>query len=308
MTDQPVGSKRERSELPTPQRLKVDEVLMLDPDAKNAFVLCTHPATSDKAIVCVNKQPWSEADLHVLLEEGDTELEEFHRNDKFSKYRARPPPRANEALVTLICPANEIDVAKYSQQERFVVRESAATYATVTKPHIESVPAKQTAWVRAILKREAEMDVLLYEDEHCMLLPDTKWDRKDVSALYTLAILKDERIKSLRDLNGSHVAALRTIREGCYAEVRRRFGVPSSKLRAYFHYLPSFWHAHIHFAALSCPAMGASLSAGKAVLLDDVIDCLERDGRHFEMASITFVVGARDALCTKLREAAAIVE
>ena len=41
-------------------RAQVNEVLMLDPDAKSAFVLCTDPSTNDKAVVCVNKQPWSE--------------------------------------------------------------------------------------------------------------------------------------------------------------------------------------------------------------------------------------------------------
>ena len=105
---------------PTPSRLKVDEVLMNDPDGKSAFVLATHPATGERAVVLVNKTAWTEKDMRMLLEEEGTELAEFHRNDKFSKFRARPPPAANEALLTLICPANEYDVAKYSSQERYV--------------------------------------------------------------------------------------------------------------------------------------------------------------------------------------------
>ena len=48
-------------------------------------------------------------------------------------------------------------------QERFVVREDAASYKKVTEPYVAAIPPKQTAWVRAILQREAEMDVLLYE-------------------------------------------------------------------------------------------------------------------------------------------------
>ena len=46
-------------------RSQVDEVLMLDPDGKNAFVLCTHPHTSEKAVVCVNKQPWNEVRCRI---------------------------------------------------------------------------------------------------------------------------------------------------------------------------------------------------------------------------------------------------
>ena len=50
-----------------------------------------------------------------------------------------------------------------------------------------------------------------------MLLPDTKWDRKDASALYTLAILKDPALKSVRDLRGAHVPMLKQLRAGVLA-------------------------------------------------------------------------------------------
>ena len=94
----------------------------------------------------------------------------------------------------------------------------------------------------------------MYEDDGCMLLPDTKWDRKDASALYTLAILKDSAIRSVRDLTGAHVPMLRALRDGVLAELRKRFGVRPDQLRCYMHYLPSFWHAHIHFAGARAAA------------------------------------------------------
>ena len=54
--------------------------------------------------------------------------------------------------------------------------------------------------------------------------------------------------------------------------------------------------------------MGASTAAGKAILLDDVIDRLDSDGEHFARCALTFVVGARDALYPKLRAAGAIAD
>ena len=45
---------------------------------------------------------------------------------------------------------------------------------------------------------QAEMESLLYENDHAMLLPDTKWDGKDESAMYTLAILRDVTLRSVR--------------------------------------------------------------------------------------------------------------
>ena len=295
-------SKRPLEEV-VPSGLTVESMLMNDPDGKSTFVLCSEPSSGEKAVVVLAKKAWTEAAARLVLETSDTTLNEFHRNDKFSKYTAQPPVDANEVDITLICPANEIDIAKYSQQERHLVRETPEIYAQATLPFVAALPPKQTAWVRAILAREKEMEVLLYEDDGCMLLPDTKWDRKDASALYTLAILKDPALKSVRDLRGAHVPMLKQLRAGVLAELGRRYGARADQVRAYMHYLPSFWMAHIHFSVLTCPALGASTSVGKAILLDDIIDWLERDPDHFATANLTFAVGERDPLFAKLEEA-----
>ena len=245
-------SKRPLEEV-MPSGLTVESVLMNDPDGKSTFVLCSEPSSGEKAVVVLAKKAWTEAAARRVLETSDTTLNEFHRNDKFSKYTAQPPVDANEVDITLICPANEIDIAKYSQQERHLVRETPEIYAQATLPFVAALPPKQTAWVRAILAREKEMEVLLYEDDGCMLLPDTKWDRKDASALYTLAILKDPALKSVRDLRGAHVPMLKQLRAGVLAELRRRYGARADQVRAYMHYLPSFWMAHIHFRCSRAP-------------------------------------------------------
>ena len=300
-------SKRPLEEV-VPSGLTVESVLMNDPDIKSTFVLCTDKTSGEKAVVVLAKKAWTEPAVRRVLTTSDTALHEFHRNDKFSKYTAIPATtqtlgNANEVDITLICPANEIDIAKYSQQERHLVRETPEIYAQATLPFVAALPPKQTAWVRAILDREKEMEVLLYEDDGCMLLPDTKWDRKDASALYTLAILKDPALKSVRDLRGAHVPMLKQLRAGVLAELGRRYGARADQVRAYMHYLPSFWMAHIHFSVLTCPALGASTSVGKAILLDDIIDWLERDPEHFATANLTFAVGERDPLFAKLEEA-----
>ena len=73
------------------------------------------------------------------------------------------------------------------------------------------------------------------------------------------------------------------------------------------HYLPSFWMAHIHFAVLTCPTLGGTTAVGKAILLDDILDALQKDGDHFATASLTYVVGERDPLFAKLVVAGAVV-
>jgi m7GpppX diphosphatase len=46
-----------------------------------------------------------------------------------------------------------------------------------------------------------------------VLLPDLKWDRKQVEDLYLLAIVRQTGIKSLRDLKSCHVPLLKNIRD-----------------------------------------------------------------------------------------------
>lgn len=218
------------------------------------------------------------------------------------------PVQANPVEMMVICPANDVDVAKYSEQRRSLVRETPSVYASVTLPFVQALPEAQTAWVRAILSKEQEADKILYEDDIGMLLPDTKWtDEDDLRSMHTLALLKDTAVRSVRDLTGAHLQPLKQLRAGVYAELLRRYNLRPDQVRAYVHYLPSFWMAHIHFAALTCPRLGMRTCTGKAILLDDIIDALERDASHFQTSSITYVVGERDDLYARLVQAGVLV-
>eukprot|EP00967_Tisochrysis_lutea_P133101 scaffold233065_cov36-Tisochrysis_lutea.AAC.3 len=299
----------EEASPPVPQGLELVRILSNDPEGKAAVVLCTAPRPGEPAadaIVMLAKKPWSDADVQSIVEGKGTQLSEFHRNDKFSKYHAQPPAPMNEVAITFICPANEIDITKYTRQRRHVVRETPEIYATATAPFVSELPASQLAWVQAIMDRQAEMDRLLYEDSGAMMVPDTKWDLKDPETLYTLAIFKDRDIKSVRDLRGCHIEMLKTLRAGALAELKERYGVSPSSLRVYMHYLPSFWWGHVHFASLTCPAMSVTTSVGKAILLDDIIDNLQRDPEHYQNTSLTMVVGEGEPLFTHLCKAGAM--
>ena len=70
-------------------------------------------------------------------------------------------------------------------------------------------------WVYNILEKKTEADRIVYEDPSpdtgFILLPDMKWNRKDISALYLQAIVHTHGIKSLRDLDKSSLPLLRNI-------------------------------------------------------------------------------------------------
>lgn len=72
-------------------------------------------------------------------------------------------------------------------------------------------------WVYNILNKETEADRIVFEDtcpdSGFILLPDMKWDRKDMDALYLQALVHRRDILSLRDLDQRHLPLLKNILE-----------------------------------------------------------------------------------------------
>ena len=68
-----------------------------------------------------------------------------------------------------------------------------------------------------ILDKKKESDRIVFEDtdpeKGFILLPDMKWDRKDLNSLYLVAIVTKHGLKSLRDLDKDALPLLKNIRE-----------------------------------------------------------------------------------------------
>ena len=65
------------------------------------------------------------------------------------------------------------------------------------------------------MDKKTESERIVYEDPDpqngFILLPDMKWDGKTIESLYLVAIVHKHGIKSLRDLDESHLPLLRNI-------------------------------------------------------------------------------------------------
>lgn len=119
--------------------------------------------------------------------------------------------------------------------------------------------------------------------------------------LYLIAICHRRGIRSLRDLTPEHLPLLRNIlREGQEA-ILQRYQVKGDQLRVYLHYLPSYYHLHVHFTALGFEAPGTGVE--RAHLLADVIQNLECDPDHYQRRALTFALRADDPLLRLLQEA-----
>ena len=153
----------------------------------------------------------------------------------------QPPAALNEITVDVVRPATEWHVSKYSAQRRVLIRETPAIHAEVTAPYVASIPEKRISWVYNILDGKKEQDLIVHQDDKFVLLPDSKWDRKDMASMYVLAIIKQRGIRSLRDLRGEHLPLLRHIQSASLEAIRKEYGSAANTVRAYVHYLPSFW-------------------------------------------------------------------
>lgn len=83
--------------------------------------------------------------------------------------------------------------------------------------------------------------------------------------------------------------------------ILKRYQVTGDRLRVYLHYLPSYYHLHVHFTALGFEAPGSGVE--RAHLLAQVIENLECDPKHYQQRTLTFALRTDDPLLQLLQKA-----
>lgn len=116
-------------------------------------------------------------------------------------------------------------------------------------------------WVDNILEHKAEQDKIIYEDKDketgFIMLPDLKWDGSPESL--NVLVLSLKRIKSIRELNASHLPLLKNIRDTGIDIIRKNYNVPADRLRLYLHYRPSYYHLHVHITYIMYDSPGKNI-------------------------------------------------
>ncbi|KAM4732257.1 m7GpppX diphosphatase [Anableps anableps] len=272
-------------------------------DSAREKIMFVHGKIDDRdAVVVLEKTPIREDSLAELFSGSKLRLE--MRNDIYSSYRLQAPPHLNEIKTTVVCPATEKHVKKYQRQESFLVEETGEDYRSVTLPYIQE-QSLSLQWVYNILERKAEADRIVHDDPDpevgFVLLPDLKWDQKQVDDLYLIAIARQKDIKSLRDLSSQHLPLLQNIFQRGKEAILQRYNLPTRKLRVYLHYQPSYYHLHVHFTKLGYDAPGCGVE--RAHLLSDVIQNLQTDPQFYKTRTLCFPLRADDGLLGRFQEA-----
>ncbi|MBW0479769.1 hypothetical protein O181_019484 [Austropuccinia psidii MF-1] len=196
----------------------------------------------------------------------------------------RPAYQENpDVKLSLIVPATELHIRKYSKQTQKIIRETPELYKSVVLPYIQSTPSTRLSWLHNILNHQTESERIIYEDPSptngFMIIPDLKWDQTTHSSLYLLCIVRDGSIRSLRDLRSKHLPILHAIRSKATQAIEEKYNVPTKELRLFVHYQPSYYHFHVHITHVDHIGF-QGIAVGQAHLLDEIIDNLELDAEN----------------------------
>ncbi|GAV04982.1 hypothetical protein RvY_15176 [Ramazzottius varieornatus] len=278
------------------ERFKFTKLLKADPSRKTAFVQGTFDDGSD-AMIILEKLAF-ESDSMEKMFQSEALGQLAFKNDVYHNYLLNLDPKFNATKATLIYPAAQSHFEKHMPQIMHIVNETAEDYRDVTEPYLKTSKRFDTKWVDNILDHEKETERIVFEDPDpetgFVLLPDLKWDGSNVDSLYLVALVHKRGIHSIRDLRGFHLPMLQKIQDEGLSAIKKKYGLPPSHVRAYFHYQPTFYHLHIHFSNVLFDAPGRN--AEKAHMLSMVISNLTMNSEYFTQATIPFMLGEKDPL------------
>ncbi|PWW72188.1 scavenger mRNA decapping enzyme [Tuber magnatum] len=281
---------------------------VLNQDTKTKVVNLLGEIESTPAILIAEKTAFNITGTHLTKFSHDLHLPKvslIDRNDIYHSFLATQNSEYGEVRLTLIFPATETHIRKYTHQELRVVVETPEIYRELVKPYVEEKRGNgRLDWVYNILEYKSEKESVIVEDtddvEGFMLLPDLKWDRKTMASMYTMAILRRRDITSLRDLKKKHVPWLKSLgRRIAKAICEKYSGIEPDQIQIYAHYQPSYYHFHLHAVSVSHDG-GLGQAAGKAFLLGNLISWLESLGGDEEVGledvELTYSLGGGSEL------------
>ncbi|KAJ4460281.1 putative Scavenger mRNA decapping enzyme [Paratrimastix pyriformis] len=280
-------------------QLKFVRVHNLLPETNSLYITCSmrDSPEQENVLLIVQHAAWSTDAPRILVEGGleglmpGTISQQLQHNQKYYQYLVHAAPSVVPLKVQMIYPASKSDFDKYAPVERIHVRETAALYQRCTKPWIaEKLATDNIQWVANILEGRAEQERLIYSDPDettgFVLAPDTKWDQVNMQSLYCLGISRMRGIATLRDLTGAHLPLLEKMASEGRRRIQAKYGVAPESILCFVHYLPSFFHFHVHYVSTGFYLQAAS----RSLLLEDIIDALRADPDHFQKCALSLVL------------------
>lgn len=285
------------------QNLKVRKMINESITNKTITFLATYE--NKDAVLRLEVSPFDESVTKKALVSSDLISKLDFNNDIYSNYMLQSSAVLNDIKATVVYPANDKVLAKYSHDETVLFSESPETYARVVEPFIKKMlkdDPDQNKWLHNILAGQSEADRVVYDDPDpktgFMLVPDLKCtsDEKDV---HVVAIVRRTDLRSLRDLNDKHLDLLKNILTKGTEAMLIKYKNAKGKLRTYIHYHPSFYHFHVHFRLVD---PSDYISTDRDNLLSTVISNITIKKDYYKKATLTYPLSQSKALFTELKK------
>lgn len=305
----PIPSKSESSPQ-TPlefKKLKISHVI--DDSISSKTITFQGTYDGEVAVIRLEKTLFDEAAMKKALGNDKTSSTLDFANDVYSSYLLNPsggPGSLNDIKATVICPANETVLAKYSRADMIFYSETPDSYLKVVEPFIEDKVTNEkdyNQWVFNILDGKAEVDRIILNDPDpdsgFVIAPNLK-STGDEQDIRLVAICHRRDIRSLRDLNGEHLILLKNILTKGTKAIKAKYKKSKGHLRSYVHYHPSFYHFHVHFRMIDPSDYESS---DRDNLLSTIINNISLQKDYYQKSTLTYPLSKNTALYQKLKSA-----
>ncbi|KAI0986302.1 hypothetical protein GJ496_010609 [Pomphorhynchus laevis] len=270
-----------------------------------------------QAILLLEKTAFEEADVNkyfneFCLEQADN-IKKTLENDVYTTFILKATGEKAEHInicdlkITAICPATEAHITKYSQSDIYFVSESEETFQDVVKPYFD-VCQLSSRWIDNLLDQEANNNLphgeeFYYNDTDqingFVVMKDYKWDGVNKDNFHIIALARHPALQSIRDLRGEHSNLIENMLEKTFEVIKDILNIPSSKVKAYFHYPPSFYRLHIHFTSIIQDNIGdGGLCRSRLAL--DVLDNIKMNPNFYKERRIHYTITKSHPLFDKL--------
>jgi m7GpppX diphosphatase len=105
----------------------------------------------------------------------------------------------------------------------------------------------------------------------------------------------------LRDLTGSHLGFLTSLRDRCLQVIKDEYKLTWRDVRMLVHCQPSYYHFHVHIIHVEVKGLSGTM-VGQCHLLDDIIDNLETDPDYYKKKTLRYALNVLHPLYDILKQ------
>lgn len=216
----------------------------------------------------------------------------------------------DQIKCTLIHPASQSQIKKYSKCRRLFVHESAELYREKVLPLAISNGIR-TKWISIIFDqcagREAgasfrtrENEDILYYDPEFVIHPDLKWAQTSTDDIYLLVLFRDTSLYTVREIRRKDIPTLKRAEEKVKHVLKCKYGLDMRETRLYFHYHPTFYQLHLHVTSINTSVFG--MAVGNAVLLHDVFENIRVNEHYYRDRTMQFLISELSPIADAFRD------